>query len=63
VPGLTPSLLPSMADNNTQDFIINDYSVFPGTMKKYPAFPLYIVEVKNTGHRVVTMEFHVNRLE
>lgn len=32
-------------------------------MKKYVAFPLDIVEVKNTGHRVVTMEFHVNGLE
>jgi hypothetical protein len=31
--------------------------------KKHDAFPLDIVEVKNTGHGVVTMELHVKGLE
>jgi len=52
-----------MAGNITQNFTNNDYSVFPVTMKKYAAFPLDIVEVKNTEHREVAMEFHVNGLE
>jgi hypothetical protein len=51
--GLTPSLLPSMADNNTSDFTNNDHSGFPNTMMKYAAFPLDIVELKNTGHKSV----------
>jgi hypothetical protein len=52
-----------MADNNTQAFFTNDYSVFPVTMVKHVVFPLDIAEVKNSGHKAIVVEFHVDGLE